>query len=398
MNAESALLIVIVVSCTGVLYAYIAFPAVAAVMARAPRARMTHPRDASAAQPVDAVTPAVTVIIPAYNEERSLDAKIRNVLATDYPSARLEVVVVSDASTDRTNDIARSFADRGVQLLVQETRVGKTAGLNRAMTVSRGDIVVFTDANAMYAPSTIPALVKYFERPRIGLVTGYTRYVAADREDVAETTNAYTSLERVIKSAESRWGCCVGADGAIFAMRRSLFRPLRHDDINDLVLPLGVIEQGYECVLAADAYCTEQPGSSLDSEYRRQSRITNRTLRALWRHIGLLNPLRFGRFSFFLFSHKVVRFLVPIFLVTAFVALVLLARVHQIYLVAAALVSIGLAAALGVSRLRHPWSLPARLLSTMGVFLTINAAVLEGWWTFLRGRREVVWQHDRSRG
>ena len=88
----------------------------------------------------------------------------------------------------------------------------------------------------------------------------------------------------------------------------------------------------------------------------------------------------------------------PIFLVTAFVALVLLARVHQIYLVAAALVSLGLAAALGVSRLRNPWSLPARLLSTLGVFLTINAAVLEGWWTFLRGRREVVWQHDRSRG
>jgi cellulose synthase/poly-beta-1,6-N-acetylglucosamine synthase-like glycosyltransferase len=340
----------------------------------------------------------VTVIIPAYNEERSLDAKLRNVLATDYPSDRLEVIVVSDASTDRTNDIARSFADRGVQLLVQERRHGKSAGLNEAMKMSRGEVIVFTDANAMYSPSTIPTLVRYFDRPHIGLVSGYTRYVAADRQDVAETTNVYTSLERVIKGAESRWGCCVGADGAIFAMRRTLFRPLRHDDINDLVLPLGVIEQGYECVLAGDAYCIEQPGTTLDSEYRRQSRITNRTLRALWRHIGLLNPMRFGRFSFFLFSHKVVRFLVPIFLVIAFAALLLLARVHQVYLVAAALVSLGLAAAVGLSRRRTPWSLPARLLSTMGVFLTINAAVLEGWWTFLRGRREVVWQHDRSGG
>jgi cellulose synthase/poly-beta-1,6-N-acetylglucosamine synthase-like glycosyltransferase len=392
MNAEAMLLLVIVLCCAGVLYAYIAFPAIAAVMTRA-----TRTRAASSDHAADDVTPQVTVIIPAYNEERSLDAKIRNVLATEYPSDRLEVVVVSDASTDRTNDIARSFADRGVQLLVQERRRGKSAGLNAAMAMSRGEIVVFTDANAMYSPSTIPALVKSFERPRIGLVTGYTRYVA-DQGDVAETTNVYTSLERVIKSAESRWGCCVGADGAIFAMRRALFRPLRHDDINDLVLPLGVIEQRYECMLAADAYCTEPPGGSLDSEYRRQSRITNRTLRALWRHLGLLNPMRFGLFSFFLFSHKVVRFLVPIFLVTSFVALVLLARVHPVYLVAAAVVSLGLAAALAVSRLRNPWSLPARVLGSMGVFLTINAAVLEGWWTFLRGRREVVWQPDRSGG
>jgi cellulose synthase/poly-beta-1,6-N-acetylglucosamine synthase-like glycosyltransferase len=396
MNVESMLLLVIALCGAGVLYAYIAFPALAAVMTRATRPQARRPRATDADHATGEAMPPVTVIIPAFNEERCLDAKIRNVLATTYPSDRLEVVVVSDASTDRTNDIARSFAGRGVRLLVQEQRRGKSEGLNQAMALSRAEIVVFTDANAMYSPSTIPALVKYFERPRIGLVTGYTRYVA-DVGDVAETTNVYTSLERVIKSAESRWGCCVGADGAIFAMRRSLFRPMRPDDINDLVLPLGVIEQGYECVLATEAFCTEQPAGSLDSEYRRQSRITNRTLRALWRHLGLLNPMRFGLFSFFLFSHKVVRFLVPIFLVTAFVALMVLVRVHPAYFAATAVVGLGVAAALGVLRLRSPWT-AARLLRTTGVFLTINAAVLEGWWTFLRGRRDVVWQHDRSRG
>lgn len=393
MNGESILLLLIATCGAGTLYAYVVFPAIAALLTKTSPARLPEREERRS----DA-TPEVTVIIPAYNEERSLDAKIRNVLATDYPAERLEVFVVSDASTDRTDDIARSFADRGVRLLVQERRSGKTAGLNRVMPLSRGEIVVFTDANAMYSPSTIPTLVRYFEQSRIGLVTGYTRYVDPDGEELANTTNAYTSLEHLIKRAESRWGCCVGADGAIFAMRRSLFRPLRNDDINDLVLPLGVIEQGYACVLAADACCTEQPGSSLDSEYRRQSRITNRTLRALWRHLGLLNPIRYGRFSFFLFSHKVVRFLVPIFLVGAFVALALLARVHPVYLGAIALVSLGIAAALSVSRVRRPFTAPARLLSTMGVFLTINAAVLEGWWTFLRGRREVVWQHDRSGG
>lgn len=393
MNAETILLLVIALCGAGTLYAYIVFPAFAALLTKMTRARVP-----GRAERRSDASPEVTVIIPAYNEERSLETKIRNVLATEYPADRLEIFVVSDASTDRTNDIARSFADRGVRLLVQERRSGKTAGLNSVMALSRGEIVVFTDANAMYSPSTIPTLVKYFEQARIGLVSGYTRYVDPGGEELANTTNVYTSLERVIKRAESRWGCCVGADGAIFAMRRSLFRPLRHDDINDLVLPLTVIEQGYECVLAADAYCTEQPGTTIGSEYRRQSRITNRTLRALWRHKGLLNPLRFGLFSFFLFSHKVARFLVPIFLIAAFAALVLLAPVHPAYLVAAAVVSLGVVAALKASRQRTPWSLPVRLLRTMGVFLTINAAVLEGWWTFLRGRREVVWQHERSGG
>jgi cellulose synthase/poly-beta-1,6-N-acetylglucosamine synthase-like glycosyltransferase len=393
MTQESLLLLIVALCGAGALYAYVGFPALAFVLARAARRR---PVDV--AVDGDDVRPSVTVIIPAYNEERSLRAKIRNVLATNYPEHLLEIIVVSDASTDRTNEIAGSFGADGVRLLVQETRLGKTAGLNRAMTMTRGEIVVFTDANATYRSSTIGTLVAHFSNPKVGLVTGFTKYAADGADDVAATTNAYTSLERVIKTAESRWGCCVGADGAVFAMRRSLFRPLRDDDINDLVLPLVVIEQGYQCVLADDAFCTEPPGQSIDSEYRRQSRITNRTLRALSRHARLLNPIRFGVFSFFLFSHKIVRFLVPIFLITGFVALLLLARLHSIYLVTAALVVAGVAVAMAMSRVENRWSLPLRLLRTVGVFLTINAAVLEGWWMFLRGRRAVVWQHDRTGG
>jgi cellulose synthase/poly-beta-1,6-N-acetylglucosamine synthase-like glycosyltransferase len=394
MSAESILIATVVICAVAAAYAYVGFPLLAVALARTRRERGTtfddDPRDPDL---------TVTVIIPAYNEERSLDAKIRNVLAANYPRRLLEIIVVSDASTDGTNDIARSFEDDGVRLLVQEPRRGKTAGLNRAMTMTKGEIVVFTDANATYRSSTIARLVTHFSRPNVGLVSGYTRYAADDRGEVAETTNAYTSLERVIKTAESRWGCCVGADGAIFAMRRSLFQPLRDDDINDLVLPLRVIEQGYQCVFAADAFCIEPPGSSVDSEYRRQSRITNRTLRALWRHAHLLNPFRFGLFSFFLFSHKIVRFLVPFFLVLACAAIALLAGMRTLYLLAAAAIFLGMATAVGVSRMPAlAWALPGRLLRQLGVFLTINAAVLEGWWSFLRGRRDVVWQHDRSRG
>ena len=306
---------------------------------------------------------------------------------------------MSDASTDRTDEIARAFDTDGVRLIAQPSRQGKTAGLNRALGVARGSIVVFTDANATYARGTIARLAGYFASPRIGLVTGYTRYTHSGSGEVAEATNRYTSLERLMKSAESRWGCCVGADGAIFAMRRSLYRTLRQDDINDFVLPLSVIDQGYECVLAQDAYCSENPGKNLESEFQRQSRITNRTLRALWRNHRLLNPLRFPRFAFFLFSHKVARFAVPIFLSLSAVALWVLAFSDRVWLVLAVGASVAVAfaafsdAAWLASRSRR---VVGRLFRFLHVFLTINVAVLAGWWKFLSGHAETTWHHDRS--
>jgi cellulose synthase/poly-beta-1,6-N-acetylglucosamine synthase-like glycosyltransferase len=367
----------------GTLYAYGGFPALATLLARASRRRHRGQ---------DAARPAVTVIIPAYNEEAGIGAKIRNTLASDYPRHLLDVVVVSDASTDRTDHIARSFEREGVRLIVQPRRQGKTAGLNRAVDGARGAILVLTDANAAYAPDTLGNLVRYLDDPGIGLVSGYTRYRLTESGDVAEVTNAYTTLERLIKRAESVWGCCVGADGAIFAMRRSLYRRLRDDDINDFVLPLGVIDQGYACVFAEDAFCSESPGQNLESEFRRQSRITNRTLRALWRNAHLLNPFRFPAFAFFLFSHKVARFLVPIFLALSAVALILLAPSGGMYLAAGAGALLTVVAALASRGL----SSPGRLLQFVNAFLTINMAVLDGWRKFLTGHGDVTWQPDRS--
>jgi cellulose synthase/poly-beta-1,6-N-acetylglucosamine synthase-like glycosyltransferase len=330
----------------------------------------------------------VTVIVPAFNEEASIDAKIRNVLSADYPPELLDVLVVSDASTDRTDEIARGFSASGVRLIVQETRRGKTAGLNRAIGLARGEIIVFTDANAAYQPDTIRTLVRYFQDERIGLVTGYTKYSVTDTGEVAEATNAYTSLERAIKRAETAWGCCVGADGAIFAMRRALYRPLRDDDINDFVLPLSVIEQGSRCVLAEDAFCSENAGGSFESEFRRQSRITNRSLRAIRRHLFLLNPLRFPSFSFFLFSHKVMRFLSPALAIASAAALVPLAAGGGVYL----WLALALAGASLFAYVFHR----NRLARLMSVFVTMNVAMLHGWGKFLRGRPEVTWQHDRE--
>jgi cellulose synthase/poly-beta-1,6-N-acetylglucosamine synthase-like glycosyltransferase len=372
----------------GTVYPYVAFPALMRL-----RTRLTSPCEPLAVDGTDA--PILTVVIPAYNEEASIAAKIRNTLATAYPRHLLEVVVVSDGSTDGTNRIAQSFERDGVRVIVQDTRGGKSAGLNRAVASGRGDILVFTDANASFGPETLERLVRHFTSPAVGLVTGYTRYRLTASGDVAEMTNAYTLMERVIKRGESRSGKCVGADGAVFAMRRVLYRPLREDDINDFVLPLSVIDQKFRCVFADDVFCSENAGADLETEFRRQSRITNRTLRALWRHTHLLNPLRFPVFAFFLFSHKIARFLVPFCLALSGSALLLLAPGRWSYLTAAIAAFAILAAAPFWRCLPHR-SAPGRLLRLVQSFVIVNIAVVDGWSRFLIGRRDVTWQPHRS--
>jgi len=374
------------------LYAYLVFPAAVWAFAR------VGVRRRLGSTPGEDPGSGVTVIIPAYNEELHLADRIRNVLESDYPRRLLDVVVVSDASTDRTNDIAATFADEGVRLVVQERRQGKTAGLNRVVGVARGDIVVFTDANTVFPPDAIRTLVSYFVDSKVGLVSGFTKYAVTTSGELAEATNAYTSLERAIKTAESQWGMCVGADGAIFAMRRSLYRTLRQDDINDFVLPLSVIDQGYQCLLADDAYCSENTGTDVQSEFRRQSRIANRSLRAIARHVHLLNPIRFPLFSFLLFSHKVVRLLVPLFLTASLVALSLLSLAGGIYLWLA--VGAGAVALLTIAaRMKATWSSSvwlSRVLRLLDILIVTNLAVLHGWWRFVTGHTEVTWQHDRG--
>jgi cellulose synthase/poly-beta-1,6-N-acetylglucosamine synthase-like glycosyltransferase len=382
----------------GTFYAYLGFPAVVSFLAAMKRKKV---ESSVPDEKWCGLTQTITIIISAYNEENVIGTKIWNVLSSNYPRQFLDVIVVSDASKDRTDEIARTYEKDGVRLIAQETRRGKTAGLNRAIEVAQGEIVVFTDANAIYPADAIMKMSRYFDNPNVGLVTGYTKYTMTEDGNVTEATNAYTALERLVKKAESEWGCCVGADGAIFAMRKSLYRTLREDDINDFVIPLGVIDQGFQCVFAEDAYCSENSGKNLESEFRRQSRITNRTLRALWRNRHLLNPFCFPSYSFFLFSHKVVRFFVPVFIILSAGSLVFLAPRGGAYLVAgvAALLSIAIAVLSNVvssiASPRFPTGWPVR---SLGIFLTINLAVLYGWWKFISGRRDIMWQHDRSTG
>lgn len=334
----------------------------------------------------------MSLIISAYNEEDVIEEKITNSLSLDYPKHLLEVIVVSDGSTDSTVEKAGRFSEQGVAVHHYEGRIGKTACLNKTVYAASGDIIVFTDANSSFDKNALRELVRHFADDDIGFVTGGTRYVSEDGG--TDAVGFYTRLEQKIKEMETRTGSCVGADGAIFAIRKELYRPLSPADINDLVIPFKVVMQGYSGVYAPDAVCTEPTAGSALGEFNRQVRISNRTIRAIFNHLVLLNPVKYGLFSFELFSHKLLRLLVPPFMVTALAANLLLIFEGKTY----GIMLLGQLAFYLLAWLKYKghdaWPL-SRAESISYSFTSVNLAVLKGWSKFLRGETFVTWQPSR---
>ncbi len=360
-------------------YSYVVYPLVLVVLGKILRKDVRQ----------DDWTPRVTLLISVYNEERVIRRKMENSLQLDYPRESLEILVISDHSTDGTEGIVSEYLDRGVTLLARPERAGKTAGLNEAVKVAKGEILVFSDADAMYEPDAIRKMVRVLYDKEVGLVTGSTRYISEDQGRMAETSGIYTALERFIKRHESRIGSCVGADGAIFAMRKSLYAPLRADDINDLVIPLVVVQKGARVVLHDDLYCSECASSDSASEFRRQVRITNRTLKALFRYASLMNVLRYPAFGFEMISHKILRFSVPIFLAALIPLNVLLAAEGPLY----GLLLLGQAGFYGAAAIGYSLESTGKT-TRFGLFyhfVVVNISVLSGWYKFLSGETQVTW-------
>jgi cellulose synthase/poly-beta-1,6-N-acetylglucosamine synthase-like glycosyltransferase len=327
----------------------------------------------------------VTLIISVYNEENVIEKKIGNALSLEYPEGLLEIIVVSDGSTDRTNEIVSGFKDPRLVFKIFPERSGKTACLNRVIPEAKGEIVVFTDANSMFPPDSVPKLVRNFLDNNVGLVTGWTKYTAGSTEE--GTSGIYSRLEMKTKYWESLISSCVGADGAIFAIRKNLYRLLDDQDINDFVIPFHVLSQGKRVILDPDVYCFEEPSKGDREEYRRQARITNRTLRAILRNPGFLNPFSFGSFSLFLLSHKLLRFLVPFFITGAFFVNLLLIEISPIYislfLIQILFFVLGLANLLG--------KVEGRLANFCKYFLITLLAQFTGWIRSIRGISDTMW-------
>ncbi len=370
-----------------VFYAYAGYPlmlaAFAACRRRAPEKKGRQP------------LPGVSLLISAYNEEAVIEDKIENSLALDYPRNRLEIVVISDGSTDSTDSIVESYREKHVVLKRYEGHIGKTACLNRAVPEAAGEIVIFSDANSVYDEKALLYLVEYFSDDRIGWATGRTEYMSSAGGTITPA-GIYTRIERMTKSLEGRIGSCVGADGAIFAIRRSLYRPLKDYDINDFVIPAKIIQQGYRGILAKNAFCVEKTAPSVAWEFKRHIRITARTLRAILTHRSLLNPFKYPVFSLELVSHKLMKFLVPYALCILFIANSLIAVseksvFYTVFLIGQILLYIlWFAGSLNV-----PLSIltgPSRMIHT---FFAVNLAIFIGWIKFFRGEKFTTWATGR---
>lgn len=337
----------------------------------------------------------VSLIISAYNERAVIGEKLDNALSTDYPAALLEVVVVSDCSDDGTDEIVRRYCDQRVRLVRQEEHLGKSSGLNLGVPVSSGEILIFSDANAMYRPDAIRQLVRHFGDPLVGYVVGNARYLEQpDQAPSASSEGLYWKLETWLKRRESQFGSVVGGDGAIYAIRRELYAPLRATDINDLLNPLQIISKGYRGIYEPGAVCYEEAGDSFEKEFRRKVRIVGRSLNAVWRSSAVLLPWTQPRHWFSLVSHKLLRWFVPVFLALMFASC--LALWHMpLYRIASLLqiVFYGLAfvGLLVGRRVSSP-----RFLNIPYYFCLVNVASLLGIMQFFRGSLTPTWRTIRQ--
>jgi cellulose synthase/poly-beta-1,6-N-acetylglucosamine synthase-like glycosyltransferase len=335
--------------------------------------------------------PSVSILIAAYNEAAHIGATLENKLALDYPGDRLQIIVVSDGSTDGTDAIVAGFAARGVIGLRQEPRNGKTSALNLALAHATGEVIVFADANSLYAPESLRHLIRNFADPRVGYVTGTLGYVNQDGTMTGDGCSLYMRYENFIRTSETQLGSVVGVNGGIDAVRRSLFQPMKADDLPDLVLPLRVIAQGYRVVYEPAAILSETANASRADEYKMRVRVSLRALWTLAEMPDMLSVPRHGFYAIQLISHKALRYLAFVFMIGTFATALLLAPHGPVYAAAfIAQMAFALGAALGFVAERHGWH--NRALSIPYYFVLVNAAASAACVKFITGQRSRTWQ------
>jgi len=340
--------------------------------------------------------PEVSLIISCYNEVEVVKEKIENSLAIDYPKDKLKIIIVSDGSDDGTDEIAKKYSTQGVVLIRQEGRLGKTSAINLAMEQVTSAVVVFSDANAMYEPDAIKKLVRNFADETVGYVVGAALYTDGKTSAAAASEDIYWRYEIKLKTLESKLHSVVGGDGAIYAIRRDLFIELDAKDINDFVNPLQIIAQGYRGVFDPEANCLEETAGDFSKEAKRKQRIVNRSFRGLMKVKEVMNPLKFGFFSFEVISHKLLRWLIPVFIICfAFGSLFLSYENIRSFQIVTLLGIIFLwLAQIGFLKSRDKHSSPFFFIPYY--FLMVNYYSLVGVITAIAGNIQVTWSTPRT--
>ena len=304
------MMILFIISMVLILYIYIGYPLLLQLL---PKKKRKLNFDAS-------FTPSISILIAAFNEEDCIEETLLNKLQLDYPADKLEILVISDASTDNTNKLVETIALSSsipIRLYQQQSRQGKTAGLNRLVKQAKGDILVFSDANSLYDKYAIKQLIQQFQYEDVGYISGQLIYTHSDGTVIGNGCSKYMQYENWLRQQETNISSIIGVDGGIDAMRKSLYTSLNADQLPDFVQPLKVIEQGYSVCYEPSALLYEKSLKRPEKEFKMRVRVCLRALWALFDMRHLLNPLRYGLFSIQLLSHKLLRYLafIPQFVV-----------------------------------------------------------------------------------
>jgi len=335
--------------------------------------------------------PPVSVLIAAYNEEEYIKETIENKLHLNYPKDRLEIIVISDGSTDGTDEIVKQFSKKNVKLIRQEPRNGKTAALNMAVPEAKGEIIVFSDANSIYDKDALLHMMQNFADPRVGYVTGRMIYTNPDGTIIGDGCSAYMKYENLIRKHETRIGSVVGVDGGIDAVRKSLYEPMRIDQLPDFILPLMVVDKAYRVIYEPNAILKEQTLKSPEDEYRMRVRVTLRAFWALFDMKRLFNPLRSGSYALQIISHKVLRYTAFFFLFSLFIVNAFLLFQGPLYFSAfiVQLISYSLAY---LGRIVKSESAFSKITYFPFYFSLLNIAAAKAFTKFLKGEKQAIWQ------
>lgn len=366
-------------------YVYAGYPSLLAMVNLFVRRRRSEP----------GYTPRISVLIAAYNEEQAIAHKLEQTLALEYPPELLEVMVLSDCSTDRTDEIVNAFPDKRVRLMRMAERRGKTHAQNCGVKEARGDVIVFSDATAIYHPKALLYLAGNYQDASVGAVSGrYQYFDPGEQSPTGLGSVAFWNYENLIKKLQSRISTITGCCGCIYSVRKAAYTELPADIISDLVQPLHAIKKGYRVLFEDRALAYEETTQSTGEEFAMRVRVVTRAMRGLLSVSDLLRPWKFPWPSFQLWSHKIMRWMVPLFLVGLFVSNLQLLDAPlyrttfalQLFFYAAALLNI----LVPLHRQWKPLGIPL-------FFCTLNAAALVSMVEICRGRKYVTWQTVRAR-
>lgn len=364
----------------GALYSYFLYPLLLLLVSRK---RPLPPEPAS--------LPRLSMIIAAHNEAHRVRDKLENCLSLDYPAEQLEILVASDASSDGTDEIVASYASRGVRLVRATERRGKEWAQLLAVQAAAGEILVFSDVATVLAPQALRRLAADFADPRVGAVSSEDRFVAPDGRIVGE--GLYVRYEMWLRRLESGVGGVVGLSGSFFAARREVCEDWDVLAPSDFNTALNSVRKGYVAISDPELLGYYPAIKDESREYQRKLRTVLRGITGLMRQPGVLNPLRFGLFGFQVFSHKLMRWLVPWFLLALFIASISLAADHWFYgLALAGQLAFYLLVIGGVvsTRLRQ-----YALVKVPYFFAQVNVAIAHACIAFLRGKRITAWQPSK---